>query len=96
MTPQQEQHLQQIQQEFGSALSLKYQAGQKEHGGNLWERNCLEEAMKETVDLIAYIHTALNNQKTATAILSRMLMSGTLDGENTHHVQSVIKLLRGI
>lgn len=34
---------------------LKYVKGQLEHGGKLWERNCLSEAALENIDLMWYL-----------------------------------------
>ena len=72
MTDAQENHLGSITQGFVDAMSRKYRQGQAEHGGNLWERNCLEDAMPEALDLVAYLHTAIDNQRKAVAELKAL------------------------
>lgn len=62
MTKEQEAHLEQIISAVSSDIDAKYRAGQKEHGGNLWELSeveLLEEAIKEVNDLTAYLYTLL-------------------------------------
>jgi len=58
MTPQQEQHLQKIKEEFCRLYDVKYRAGQKEHGGNLWDKaNKIDLAIEEALDLVGYLLT---------------------------------------
>lgn len=62
MTPEQENHLRQIQEQSSQALDIKYRKGQAEHGGNLFDksaRELLEEALAENTDQRVYILTAL-------------------------------------
>jgi hypothetical protein len=55
MTPEQEDHLQRVKDQFIEAVDAKYRAGQKEHGGNLWMKpGVLEMLMDECVDLWVY------------------------------------------
>lgn len=58
MTDQQEKHLTDIKAFFVDAVDKKYRKGQAEHGGNLWDRDCLKDIADEAVDLVTYIHTA--------------------------------------
>lgn len=58
MTPQQEAHLQQVKEMFSLAVDLKYRNGEKEHGGNLWEKgDLLDNAIDEAIDLFVYLIT---------------------------------------
>lgn len=56
MTPDQHAHLDKITEDFTSALRTKYIRGQAEHGGNLWDRGCVNELGDEIVDLVTYYH----------------------------------------
>lgn len=60
MTGEQEQHLQQIKDEFGEAVERKYRAGAAEHGGNLWDKTPLQlcdEAIAEAIDQVTFLLT---------------------------------------
>lgn len=60
MTNDQEEHLEAIQDEFCDLVDYKYRAGQKEHGGSLYdmdELELLDNSIDETVDLITYLLT---------------------------------------
>ncbi len=58
MEPDQESHLQRIMARFSVALSKKYRAGQKEHGGSLWlKRGLLDRAIEEAIDQAIYLMT---------------------------------------
>jgi len=60
MTPDQEQDLQNIQDLFYSLVEQKYRAGQKEHGGNLWDMtldDLIHNAMDEAIDQFVYLKT---------------------------------------
>jgi len=51
-------HLNRILNWFESKVSKKYIAGQKEHGGNIWEKTGLLSQIKdEVIDLVVYIET---------------------------------------
>ena len=63
MTPEQERHLQMIKDEFVKRVDAKYRAGQKEHGGDLWNKDSLAEALPEAIDLFVYIITELLKRK---------------------------------
>ena len=58
MTPQQEEHLQRVKDKFTQAIDKKYRSGQKEHGGNLWEKKGIIGMIKEEIeDLWVYVVT---------------------------------------
>ncbi len=53
-----EAHLSRITTQFTADLRAKYEAGQQEHGGNLWEKpGMLENAIAEAIDLVTYLYT---------------------------------------
>lgn len=58
MTPKQNAHLKRIQNSFHKEVKRKYEKGQLQHGGNLFEkRDILDMAMEEIIDLYVYLHT---------------------------------------
>ena len=60
MTPEQEQHLHTIKETFDIWVDRKYRAGQKEHGGNLFDlsfESLLDNAIDECVDQFVYLLT---------------------------------------
>ena len=53
-----EEHLQTIKHEFTSELDAKYRAGQKEHGGRMWEKaGMIDHAIEEAIDQVVYLYT---------------------------------------
>ena|SRR3990172_4355474 len=56
MTPEQVEHLKSIQRRVNSRLEEKYVRGQLEHGGNLWERDNLQDLGMEIIDMLTYFH----------------------------------------
>ena len=53
-----EAHVKRILDQFNKDLHAKYEAGQEEHGGNLWEKNgMLAHAIAEAIDLVVYLYT---------------------------------------
>lgn len=57
MTPEQEKHLEDIKQEICRRIDAKYRRGQKEHGGNLWERAVFPDMADEVTDFNTYFVT---------------------------------------
>ena len=60
MTPEQEKHLQNIKEGFSSLVDPKYRKGQKEHGGNLFDKNLtalLDMALEEAIDQFVYLYS---------------------------------------
>lgn len=57
MTPEQEKHLQEIKDNFVKEVDKKYRAGQKEHGGDLWDKPMIDNALEEVLDLYVYLRT---------------------------------------
>jgi len=60
MTDEQKQHILRITETFKTKATAKYEAGVKEHGGNLWDEGALtlvEMAMEEAIDSYVYLST---------------------------------------
>lgn len=58
MDEQHEAHLRRILDDFNADTRAKYEAGQREHGGNLWEKGgMIEHALEEAIDLVVYLYT---------------------------------------
>jgi hypothetical protein len=65
VTKGQRAHLARVLEDHSGLIQRKYKAGQKEHGGNCWEKpGMLAHAMDEAADLPVYLHT-LAEQMTA-------------------------------
>jgi hypothetical protein len=53
-----EAHLAEIKLKFCEELDVKYRAGQKEHGGEMWMKDgMLTHAIEEAIDLVVYLYT---------------------------------------
>lgn len=58
MTPEQDAHLERVVADVSADIRAKYEAGQADHGGNLWEKpGMLEAAISEVLDLCVYLYT---------------------------------------
>jgi hypothetical protein len=69
MTDAQEQDLKEIKFTFTNAVDKKYRTGQKEHGGNLWDRDPVPEMEAEIVDLFTYYKTLRDRENKVRLIL---------------------------
>lgn len=62
-----QEHIEDIAETFEDWMAHKYEAGAKEHGGNLWEMrqdDLLDNAIDEAIDLFVYLYT-LKKQREA-------------------------------
>ena len=58
MTKDQQQHLDNILEDFSRLASDKYIKGQEQHGGNLWlKKNLIDKAIEEAIDQVVYLCT---------------------------------------
>ena len=58
MDAEHQAHLSRIINQFTRDVSEKYDAGQREHGGNLWEKpGMIEHALEEAIDMVVYLYT---------------------------------------
>lgn len=68
----QQAHLTRILDRFAADAAAKYEAGQAEHGGNLWEKpGMLECALSEAIDLVIYLYTAIEQRDRGRRITGR-------------------------
>jgi len=57
MTVGQERHLARVKKRCVVLLDAKYRAGQREHGGDLWEKPMVRSILEEGLDLVVYALT---------------------------------------
>ncbi len=64
ITKEQKAHRERIVAEFTGEFRAKYDQGQLEHGGNLFEKSgLLEEAVKESIDQVCYLFTLREQER---------------------------------
>lgn len=56
LTTAQQVHIDTICRTVTHNIQDKYTKGQQEHGGNLWEKECIGELGQEITDLVIYYH----------------------------------------
>ena len=57
-------HVNRILTQFTADLRAKYEDGQEEHGGRLWEKNgMLQNAIAEAIDLVVYLYTLAEQEE---------------------------------
>lgn len=67
-----EAHLARILTQFNADARAKYEGGQREHGGNLWEKpGLLEQALAEAIDQVIYLYTLKEQRDGRVAITGR-------------------------
>jgi len=65
VTAEQHAHLDRLIAAFGAECREKYERGQPEHGGNLWDRtDLLDQAIAEAIDLVVYLFTLREQRHT--------------------------------
>ena len=58
MTQEQQQHLDNILEDFSRLASDKYRKGQEQHGGDLFlKKNLIDKAIEEAIDQVIYLLT---------------------------------------
>lgn len=56
-------HLDRLLSRIGGDLAAKYAAGQRDHGGHLWQKpGMLEAAIEEGLDSLIYLYTLLEQR----------------------------------
>ena len=87
MNPDHEQHLTMLLETITDKIDTKYRAGQKEHGGKLWQKpHLLDEAINEAADQLIYLLTIEQQQRNDDGCTCRTV--GKDDGMSTcwnHH-----------
>ena len=59
----QQKHLDRIVKSTVKRMRSKYLAGAKQHGGDIWDLDCLEQAFDEVIDLMVYLQTEIRKRK---------------------------------
>ena len=83
MTPAHEKHLEQIKLASCDLLDRKYRAGQKAHGGSLWNMPAarqVENAVEEATDQLTYLLSLRQNMR----IIMQLAYEGMTDLELTN------------
>lgn len=63
ISPKQQEHLDFIIKNTADKMRAKYIKGAQEHNGDLFDVDCLEEALDEVIDLMVYLQTELRKRK---------------------------------
>lgn len=79
MTSAQLDHATRISREAAELIGPKYERGQKEHGGNLWEKPLGDAMTDEVTDFTIYHRTRRQQDKRIAAMCQSMIDSGQLD-----------------
>ena len=69
MTEDQNEHLRDIQREFSQSVAGKYKKGANEHGGNLWEKPCINFLGDEILDFVVYYYTLKSQIRRVKALI---------------------------
>ena len=73
MEEQHQAHLDSIIVDFSELVTKKYTAGQKEHGGNLWQKEGLiDMAIDEAIDQVVYLLTLKDQLAEAGVVLGTL------------------------
>jgi hypothetical protein len=75
MTPA--KHRDSLAKEFFDGFIAKYDKGQAEHGGHLWEKDCSTFLTEEVYDFWAYARTIEMQRREAVQLLDRALFFGS-------------------
>jgi hypothetical protein len=68
------EHRDALAREFDEGFKAKYDKGQKEHGGKLWEKDCSTFLIEEVFDFWAYARTIETQRREAVALLNEALL----------------------
>lgn len=90
-------HLNKIKADFNNEVDAKYRKGQEEHGGNLFDKDCMPALGEEVIDFVTYFNVVRdqhNEVKTAVQNLA-YIANGTpnLDPKVWAAICKVVKLL---
>ena len=79
-------HKQGIIARFGGMMDEKYDKGQEEHGGQLWEKPVLKFMLEEVMDLPIYLLTFMDQIEQVKALLKE-----GLEAQDLFHAGNAIK-----
>lgn len=83
-----ESHAAEIAADFDVAVKKKYQIGQAEHGGRLWEKPVEAFTEEEVIDQWTYLHTAREQRA-----LMKALLGEAIEEQNWDKVQKAFNVL---
>lgn len=84
----QTEHMNSITTKVVHDIQVKYSKGQREHGGNLWDRDVLKDIVDESLDLITYAYTADYKRRQALSCIESFLSD-----RNESNLQQAIEFL---
>lgn len=73
MTEKQREHILDIIKKFTDDASKKYEAGQIQHGGNLWQKNVWRLFMEENIDNVVYGYTLISQIEKLLTVCQELL-----------------------
>ena len=77
MGPDNTAHMERILARFSADFRAKYEAGQREHGGEMWRKDgMLLHALGELQDLVAYLYTLVEQEEIIDRRVGRVGPSG--------------------
>jgi hypothetical protein len=82
-------HITALIAELPSRLLDKYKAGQEEHGGKLWRKNCLGQLENELIDALIYFKVIEHQYE-----LARQVLLDALGGEISY--EDAVDIVYGI
>lgn len=88
MNSQQSEHLNNIVNRVIVDIQTKYVKGQNEHGGNLWDRDVIIDAIQESIDQLTYVYTIDFKRRQAVSCIQSFLST-----KNEQHLQQAIEWL---
>lgn len=74
-------HARQIAEDAADAIVEKYLDGQKRHGGELWRKSTIDEAISEAVDQFTYLHVLREQLIRAVSLLDSAIDRYTVPAE---------------
>lgn len=100
MTPEQEQHLEEIHIEATQDIDSKYRKGQQEHGGDIWNKGLVsliaKEIRHEAIDLMVYTHDLTNGLMEIQEHVEDLINIPTLSDEGKQaRYQRMLDILKG-
>jgi hypothetical protein len=94
MNELQESHLQSILDKVRSGIDFKYRKGQQEHGGNLWDRDVIQDAIDESIDQITYAYTIDYKRRQAISLIENAIIK--LQGREEDSQDTILLLMDAV
>lgn len=82
MTEPQEAHLEGVKARFCKEIDPKYRGGQRDNGGDLWEKKGVVKMMREeALDQVTYTDVLIQQFKSFYKILNQLVGAGLIEEE---------------